>query len=164
MSIGWYIVPYIRDTDPGCPGPTRMCEIEIYRQQIIDAGGAYSITEVLGNRGVVKIKASDGVLNAIAAVFQRMPKNVLTDSLSDLSIAAKTKIKNELLDMGYSLSEIKTKFGPNVDLGSYTLKDVLKFMAKRRLKPRYIIATDEILVDGIVQGCTPIEFVDSKVQ
>lgn len=164
MPIGWFIVPYKRSTKPNMP-IMRYPEIDDYTPDIEAAGGKWSETEVLGNRCIVKVRASTGVLNAIAAVdgFQRLPKNRLDDPLSDLSTAAQTKIKNALLDMGYPLSEIKEKFGNNVDLTLYTLRDVLKFATRRRLKPRYNEPTDEIICDGIVQPVKALEIVDLEV-
>lgn len=95
----------------------------------------------------------------MALEFKRLPKSRLDDSLSDLSPQAKTSLRNEMLDMGYPLSEINAKFGN--DIGSFTMKDVLKFMARRRLKPRYDEPTDSIVLDGAVQPVTPIEELDT---
>ena len=52
---------------------------------------------------------------------------------------------------------------PN-DLGTYTLRDILVFYAKRRLKPRYDKNTDTIYIDGIEQKCRSLESVDAEVQ
>lgn len=162
QSIGWYIVPYVRDYSIGSPQPARHCELCLYNKQIWDAGGKWTCVEVLGNRAIVKIKAPAAILNMIDSKYKRLPKDRLGDSLSDLPNNIKIALKNEILDMGYTIAEVKAKFGS--DLGQFTLRDVLKFMAKRRLKPRYIPETDTIVCDGIEQRCRNIEYVNSKVQ
>ena len=158
--IGWYIVPYEIIRTPGLT--YRRVAICQYQAQINAAGGQWTETEVLGDRAIVKVRAPQAVLNALNAVFQRIPKDRLDDSLADLPLAAKQKIKNAILNMGYTLQELQERF--TQDLGQYALKDVLKFMAKRRLKPRYDEVADEYFVDGIVQVCRSIESVDEEVQ
>lgn len=161
MPVGWYIVPYVRDTRPGAPGPARYCEMDDYTAEIQGYGGWWTETEVLGNRAIVKVRARAAVLTALNALFTRLPKNLLDDSLADLSTAAKQKIKDELLDMGYTPAEILTHI-PG-DLGDYTLRDVLRFAARRRLKPRYDSGTDTFILDGVEQACRAIASVDAEV-
>ncbi len=161
MPVGWYIVPYKRDTSTGAPGPARYCQMDDYTVDIQGFGGRWAETEVLGNRAIVKVRARAVVLTALNALFTRLPKNLLDDSLSDLTTAAKQKIKDELQDMGYPVAEILTHL-PG-DLGGYTLRDVLVFATRRRLKPRYDSGTDTIILDGIEQACRPIASVDAEV-
>lgn len=157
-DIGWYICPYKRR-----PGriPTRYCAMDDYTNQIFSEGGGWSETEVLGDRAIVKVKASTSTLTTLNTIFKRLPKTILDSSLSDLTSQQKNTIKNELLDMGYTLTEIQNRFGNN--LGDYTFRDVLNFMATRRLKPRYDIATDMIICDGEIQPVKPIENVEKEV-
>lgn len=163
MAIAWYIVPYKRDHSPGGPGvAVRYCEIDDYREQIRAEGGNRAITEVLGNRGIVKVRASNATIAMLDSKFKRLPKDHLDDSLIDLPLNIKTALKNELLNMGYNLSEIRERFGE--DLGLYTLRDVLRFATKRRLKLHYYPETDTFVPDGIVQECTPVEDVDNQVR
>ena len=164
--IGWYIVPYEIDTSESAPGyPLRnsrriaMCR---YNQQIWAAGGKWHGIEVLGNRAIVKIRAPQAVLNALDGVFKRFPKDKFDDSLIDLPVAVKAALKNELLDMGYSLAEIKQRFGN--DLGQYTLKDVLLFIARRRLIPRYDKNADETVFDSGTRNCQPLQQVEDRIQ
>ena len=161
MPIGWFIIPYKRRIEDD--NPARYPEIDDYTVDIKAAGGQWSETEVLGNYCIVKVRASVGVLNAIAAVpgFKRLPKDRLDDPLSDLSVQVLKLIRDILEDMGYPLAEIKARFGN--DLSIYTLRDVLKFATRRRLKPRYNAATDEIICDGIVQPVKPLETLDAEV-
>jgi hypothetical protein len=161
MPIGWYIVPYeIRIT--GEPIPTRYCAIDDYTPQIYAAGGQWAETEVLGNRAIVKVRAPAAGLSALDATYRRIPKNRLDDSLADLPAAIKVALRDEIQDQGYSLVEIRARFGD--DLGAYTLRDVLRFMASRRLQPRWDWIADEIILDGPAQACRSVESVDAEVK
>ena len=71
------------------------------------------------------------------------------------------KIRNALEDMGCTKSELTARFGN--DLSIYTLRDVLKFATRRRLKPRYNKPTDEIICDGAIQPVKALEKVDEEV-
>ena len=162
MAIAWYIAPYkINQEAPGWLKNIRYCAMDDYTDVIFAEGGDWTETEILGNRAIVKVRASLAILTILNSVFKRIPKNRLDDPLSDLPTAVKQALKNEALDMGYTIAELQARF-PN-DLGTYTLKDVLKFYAKRRLKPRYDSVVDEIKVDGIEQTCRPIESVYAEV-
>ena len=160
-DIGWYIVPYKR-RGANKIIPERYCTIDDYTKQIKSDGGSWSEAEVLGDRVIVKVKATALTLAILDGIFKRIPKNILDDSLADLPLKVKKALKDEILNMGYTLAEIQERF-PN-DLGTYTLRDVLKFMATRRLKPRYDVATDTIICDGIIQPVRPIESVDNAVK
>lgn len=161
--IGWYIAPYknIART-PGGNKTKRYCAMKDYKSSIWADGGTWGYTEVLGNRAIVKVRASEETLNILNGVFKRIPKDRLDDSLSDLPSGVKQALKNEAIDMGYTIAELQERF-PN-DLGTYTLKQFLKFLATRRLKPRYDPVTDTVIVDGIIQVCRPLEDVDAEVQ
>ena len=116
---------------------------------------------MLGDRCIVKVRAPAGVLTALASQpgIKRLPKDRLDDSLSDLPPAIKQALRDEALDMGYTLAEIQARF-PN-DLGTYTLRDVVHFMATRRLKSRWTGIA--IVLDGIIQSCKPVAQVDAEV-
>lgn len=168
--IGWFIVPYKRRrylVEPGEPDillrPTRYCAMYDAAKQIRALGGQcqWSETEILGNRAIVKVRTSQAALDALDQLFRRLPKDRLDDSLADLSPAVLARIRDEILDMGYPLAEIRDRFGD--DLSIYTLRDVLRFMARRRLKPRYDAGSDEIVCDGAVQPVKSVENVDSRI-
>ena len=161
MPVAWYIVRYKRDQREGTPHPARYCAIDDYTTQIYGYGGEWTETEVLGNRAIVKVRARKAILDALDAVFKRLPKNRLDDSLVDLPTGVKQALRNELLDMGYTVGQILEHLPGN--LGDYTLRDLLRFATRRRLKPRYDAQTDTIHCDGIVQACRPIESVDAEV-
>lgn len=158
MAIGWYIVPYKRHP---VLDRTRYPAIDDYTAQLLEHGGTWAETEVLGNRCIVKVRAPAAVLQVLDGLYKRIPKDRLDDSLADLPAAIKRALRDELEDMGYSLAEIRARFGD--DLGAYTLRDVLRFAASRRRKPRWDAETDEIVLDGEVQGCRPVEDVDREV-
>lgn len=161
LKTAWYIVQYKRRLP--ARRPSRYCAMDDYTQQIIyKDGGNWSEAEVLGDRAIVKVKAEETTMETLNGVFKRIPKDLLDDPLSDLSAGVKTALKNEALDMGYTLAEINDKL-PN-PIGTYTLRDVLKFMATKRLKPRYDKDTDTIVCDGIEQQARSIESVDEAVR
>lgn len=133
-----------------------------FTQQIIyTEGGNWREVEVLGDRAIVKVKAETATLLTLNATFKRIPKDTLNDSLADLSNAVKTALKNEILDMGYSLAEIQDKLGN--DLGTKTLKDVLLFMATRRKRPRYDEANDAIVIDGADVPCNDLNHLEQVI-
>jgi len=161
MSVGWFIAPFARRL--ASTRPERYCVMDDFTTIILADDGDWHETEVLGNRAVVKVRASAATLTLIAAApgIKRLPKDALGEPLSDLTNTQKTALQGELLDMGYSLSELRAALGN--DLGSKTLGDVVRFAARRRLKPRYDSATDTIILDGPVQPCRSIDDVDLSV-
>lgn len=163
--MAWFIAPYKRGTAyPGIPGSIRRyCIVRDLAVQIQADGGRWHAVEVLGNRAVVKVVgASVATLNAIAALpgVVRVPKDLLNDPLSTLSGAQRTAIRNQVLDAGYTTAEVNARF-PN--LANNTLGDVLRFLATRRLKPRYDQPTDTIVCDGDVQACGSIDALNEEV-
>jgi len=163
MTIAWFIAAYKRRT--GAPRPTRYCAMDDFTAAILGDGGWWAETEILGDRAIVKIRASAATIADIAAAatgIKRLPKDRLDDSLASLSPAVRSALRAELQDMGYSLAEIGAHFGS--DLGNFTLGDVLRFAASRRLKPRYDAGSDSILCDGPTQPCRPLDSVDAEVK
>ena len=161
MPTGWYIIPYRRRR--GRRRPTRYVAIDDHTAQLRTYGGDWSEVEVLGDRAIVKVRAPAAVLQALSDLpgYRRVPRDRLDDSLSDLTAAAKTALRDEILDMGYTIDELRARFGD--DLGAYTLRDVLRFMARRRRKPRYDADTDLIVCDGPVQPCRDVDELDAAI-
>ena len=157
--IGWYLVPYKFGGLVFRGRPNRMVAMNDYNDLIFGDGGNWTETEVLGDRAIVKVRASDATLSILNGVYRRLPKDRLDDPLSDLPSQVLIRIRDELLDMGYSIEEIRDHLGD--DLSIYTLRDVLHFMARRRLKPRW--DGEKVVLDGIEQPCRPIESVDREV-
>jgi hypothetical protein len=163
MPIAWFICPYKRRE--GWPGlvPARYCAMDDFTPQIIVDKGAWAESEVLGDRAVVKVRASDATLAVIEAEpgFARLPKSGLSESLSDRTPGEKQALADLLVAGGYSAKEVREGLGAN--LGGRTLGDILRFAAQRRLKPRYDAAKDAIVLDGPVQWVRPIDEIDKVV-
>ena len=128
-----------------------------FTAQIHGVGGRWTETEILGDRAIVKVRAPAAALDAIANTvgFRRLPKDRLNDSLADLPQNIKTKLRDEVLDAGYTIEQFNARFPGG--LGSVTLRDLLRFMATRRLKPRYDVATARVILDGPVQPVRPVD-------
>lgn len=131
MNIAWYIVPYkLNMTDIFMGNPSRYVAINDDLKTIAGEPDHWREIETIGNRALVKVKASDAVLATLNNKYLRLPKDKIDDSLSSLSNNAITKIKEELLDMGYTIAQIKAKFGNAVNLKAFTLRDVFNFITK----------------------------------
>lgn len=160
MPIAWFLCPYKRRLDS--IRPRRYCAMDDFTTQIGTDGGQWSESEILGNRAIVKVRASDATLTTIAstAIFRRIPLTRLDDSLSTLTGAQRNAIRQEIVDAGYTSAELNAAI-PN--LATATLGQVLRFMATRRLKPRYDAATDAIIIDGPIQSVKSADVVDAAV-
>lgn len=164
MALAWFIVPYKR-RNPGKVPPERYCAMDDFTEQIRADGGDWSETEILGDAAIVKTRASAATLATIAATagFDRFPNHVnLNDTLGDLTAGQRNAILNRALALGYSQAEIDAALPPNWQ--NVTLRQVLRFLAGRRLRPRYDQPTDTIVVDGPEQPVRPVEDVDGQVQ
>jgi len=163
MAIAWFITRYKRrDRFPG--KPFRYCAMDDYTPQIYSASGRWTETEVLGGYAIVKVKAPDAVLQTIAAdpLFQRIPLNLLTQSLGELTPGQRRAIQDRIEAMGYTAEEIRSALGSN--WASFTLGQVLRFAASRRRKPSYDAVQDEIVLDGTIEACRPVDSVDEEIQ
>ena len=164
MSIAWFISPYNVEKDVKYPGHwKRTPKILELQNQIFGDSGAWAGSEALGNVVVAKIRASDQTLNNIAALTGviRLPKNLLSQSLSDLTATQKNAIVNKLRNMGYPLQEIRDYLGN--DIASNTLGDVLRFAVRRRLTPRLDTTSGELVVDGDERPTKSIDATDDEV-
>lgn len=162
MAVAWLIAPYVRRiTASG--RPIRYVVVDDLTATIRADGGDWSETEVLGQAAIVKVRASPATLALVAALpgVDRIPVDRLDDPLSTLTGPQKTAIRNRVLALGYTLTEIQDRF-PN-DLGTYTLRQLLTFVASRRRKVRHDQATDAIIDDGPEQPVRPIDSVDLAV-
>ena len=163
MPIAWFIAPYVRRDRAGIP--IRACLVHDYAEQIRANGGAFRTIEILGNHALVKVRAPQAILDAGAALpgVDRLSKDRLDDPLSDLSPAVKQRLRDLAEELGYSLQEINDRF-PN-DLGTYTLGDVLRFLATRWRRPYYDAPTDTILFEEIDRAPpTRLDWVADGVQ
>lgn len=160
--IAWFITTYKRDPSPGIP--TRYCAIDDFFDVLKADNAVWDYIEVLGNYALVKVKASQSVLDTIAVApgFLKIPLTRLNDSLSNLTSQQRNAVKTRLNNMGYSDNEILSNLGSNLAL--ITLGDVLRFAARRRLKPRYDATQDQIVLDGSVQVCESVNVPDQRIQ
>lgn len=163
--MAWFICPMREKPNPDYPVPvSRYCAMDDFTVLIRADGGEWSETEVLGNAAIVKVRANAATLTAIGAAvgFQRIPIDVLTQLLSTLSGAQRTAIRNRILAMGYTDAEITAALGANI--GQRTLAQVLRFVATKRLRPRWDAVNQLIVVDGPVEIPRAVDAVDAAVQ
>ncbi len=165
MAIAWFICGYKVDMSGK---PRRYCAMDDFTAQIYPENGAWSESEVLGGYAVVKVRASDATLTTIAGTtgFQRIPTFIgLTDVMTSLTTAQRTAIEDKVLAMGYTQAEIDAVMGGT--LGLWRQKDLgilLRFIAQRRLVPRWDDIQQQIVLDGAAVACRPIADVDVAVQ
>lgn len=157
MPIQWFICPYKKISGE----PERYCAMDDFTAQIYADGGSWCETEILGDRAIVKVKASQATIDTISATagFKDSPVSGLDDPLDNISQSKKDAIKNELLNQGYTQADADS-------LGDFigkTLRDVAAIMCQRRLKPRYDSVTDTIICDGSEQSVKNIDSVDQEV-
>lgn len=159
--MAWFLCPYRRQSD--VPFPARECAMNQFTDLIRADGGDWSETEVLGDAAIVKVRASAATLAGINATagFTRLPKDLLDDPLSSLTNTQKTALRDLIESLGYPRAEWQAALGTN--LGERTLREVVRFIATRRRKPRYDQATDTIILDGPVQACRSIDEVDGVI-
>lgn len=166
MAVAWFIVPYsavtLRRANDG-----RVCSMDEYTDIIRLDGGSWAETEVLGNHAVVKVSATPATLTALAADvrFQRIPVSLLDDTLASLTNAQVDAISNKVQALGYSLAEIQAALGTTrAQIRQKTLRQVLRFVASRRIKPRYDANTQAVVFDtGVEVTPRSIENVDAAV-
>lgn len=159
MAIGWYICPMVRRI--GVARPERYCSMDDFTDQIVAEGGTWSESEILGNVALVKVRASAITLASLAGTFQRIPLSRLDDPLGSLTAIQRQSLKTFVLNLGYTVQEVQDALG--TDLSGVTLGQLLRFMASRRLTPRYDSGTDTIVCDGDAVGCRGIDHLDSSV-
>jgi hypothetical protein len=141
-DLSWWVGPYDRKDRGERKG--RVCAADRYTSTVYAEGGEWREIEILGNKCLFKLRSSASTIAIYAADadFQRLPKNAMGTALSDLTNPQKTALRNFITGLGYSLAELQARF-PN-DLGTYTLGDVIRFMASRRKNITYNSGTDTI--------------------
>lgn len=161
MPVGWFIAPYVRRA--GTRRPTRYVVVDDLTAVIRADGGDWAETEVLGQAAIAKVRASAATLALVAALpgVTRIPVARLDDPLASLSAGQKAAIRSRVQALGYTLPELAARF-PS-DLGTYTLRELLAFVAQRRRMVRYDVETDAIVDDGAIAPVRPLDDVDAAV-
>lgn len=166
MPVGWYIVPMVRRIEPGRVDDEgqpiaaddrirRYCQMDDFDADLSAVNGRWVYAEVLGQKAIVRVVAPAAALAQLNAVpgFVRIPAHAMDTTLGDLSNAQRTAIRNHLEAMGYTTGSIIQSLGSN--LANVTLRQVLRFAARRRRKVRYDAGTDTIIDDGTIVTPSP---------
>ena len=166
MAFAWFICPYKRRV--GEPVPTRYCAMDDYTALILADGGTWDETEILGDKALVKVRASTTTLATIGATagYFAIPARFfrLEDSFADLTNGERNQITTAILGLGYTQAELDAAMGTTLAAWrTRTLADLLGVAATRRLQPRYDQPTDTIVCDGPVQPVKPVAIVAAKV-
>lgn len=166
MPLAWFVVPYKRRV--GEVPPTRYCAMDDFTTLILADGGAWDETEILGDRALVKVRASTATLTTIGATagYFAIPSRFfrLEDSFADLTAGERNQISNAITGLGYTQAELDAAMGATLALWrAKTLADLLRLAATRRLRPRYDQPTDTIVCDGPAQPVKPVALVAARV-
>lgn len=154
-DVGFFICPYSVKVAGG--KKVRYCAMDDHTP-IIKHGG-WSESEILGDRAIVKVSDSKSTLLSITAC-RRLPLDDLKTSLSTLTSDQITSVHDEIIDAGYPQEELDAAIP---DLKNSNLEDVLKFLATRRLKPRYDFVGDKFVIDGPTQPVKSIDTLDKEI-
>jgi hypothetical protein len=162
MPKAFFICAMKTKPKQGSAEPGRYCAMDDLTPLIRGVHGAWAEAEFLGKRALVKVLATQAVLDAIAATpgFRRIPLSVLDDPLSSLTLAQRLALRNELTDAGYTLAELNAAIP---DLANATLRDVLRFALRRRRRCRWDQATQAFIFDGAVVTCKPLQQLNGEV-
>lgn len=166
---GWLLAQYVLYPQKV---NSRYCIIEDYRTlvegdvSVRPQGGAFHYREILGNYAVVKVAGvSAATVTSILndPLIRRFPAvQFLADNLGVLSDVQWANYRQFALDLGYPAAEWDAVFGGAGQQGSYTLRDVITFVVRRRISPRFDIPTQTIVLDGpVVQPAAVADEIDS---
>lgn len=146
MAVGWFLVPYVTEVG-GIGRATRVLDIDRFTPQITAAGGSWAEIEVLGNHALVKVRRlTEDQIAPLGQIYTRLPNLPLNTLLSELTLAQRTAIRNRVEALGYTAQEITAALG--ADLGQITLRQLLRFIASRRRKPRFDQPSQTVVFDG----------------
>lgn len=163
LRTAWFLVPYgTKELFPG--RQVRTLAIDDYTPAIKAAGGDWAEAEVLGNKAIVKVRATATDLTAIANDLRMdlvlLPVSALSDSLGTCTASQRTAMRTMLIGLGYSAAEVDTTMGADWTVKS--LADVCRVALTRRLSPRKD-ANGNIVMDGAPRSCKSIESVNARV-
>lgn len=164
MAVAWFLVPYRVDLGDGNVGDARRYPAtDDFRDQL----DAVATVEILGGYALAKVRGPIVALQALNAEpgVVHIPKAALDDSLADLTNAQKVAIRDRLLALGYTSAQLQAALGG--DIGSRTLRELLRFAASRWRRP---VTLDPATGDVVYEAedwpggpPKPIEVVDVAV-
>lgn len=158
MATAWYIIPYVRQTPPA------IAQVYTRSLALLSSGVAYTNAQALdirGNRAIVKVQASNASLTTLNGLYKRLPVGMLDNPLASLTTPQKNALVSELQDQGYTAQDINAAL-PN-SIGTYTLRDVLRFMARGRRLPVYNAGTDSLDEGDVSDNSAMLDTVDGAI-
>jgi hypothetical protein len=165
MAIAWFIVPYTIHIPHRTMPDLYPAERELPTAHLADItadGGAWAYTEIRNNRVLMKVRASAATLGRMTADYKRLPKARMDDVLSDVPAGQINALRDELIEQGYTAQEIAQQLG--ADMGRRPMRDVLGFMTRAWLKPRFDSTAQSVVCDGQPVDCyPPLDVVDALV-
>lgn len=144
----WFLCKYLQDpTLPRVP-PAFYPAFALYNEDIQREGGTWKMEHVGNIWCLIKARISDTLAQTIGLDIncRRIPMNILDRPLSDLNNAQRNGLRDLAVEMGYTLEEIRSALGNN--LANVTLRQLLRFLASRRIKARWDAASSQLVFDG----------------
>lgn len=144
----WFLCKYLQDpTLPRVP-PAFYPAFALYDEEIQREGGAWKMEHIGTNWCVIKARISDALAQTIGLDIncRRIPMTSLDRPLSDLTNAQRNGLRDLAIEMGYTLAEIRSALGNN--LSNVTLRQLLTFLASRRIKARWDRSVSQVVFDG----------------
>jgi hypothetical protein len=161
ILCAWFVCPF--EQMPGKPAEYRQCAMARYDARIRATGGSWAASECLGNHAVCKVTAPDSLLADIATTdgFLMFPAEFIDSPVAGMSFGDQLLFTAKAGELGYSIPEIQAALP--LDLGNYTLRDLLNFVLTRRQDPRFDEATQTIVLDGMTRSCKSADQLDAEV-
>lgn len=146
----WWLCRYVKSVGEFNKPFVRVSAFELYYHDLVRDGAKWRYEEIAGNRALVRAEMSDALAQTIAMDVNclPLPLNRLDQTLGELSPQARSTLQDLAVEMGYSLTEIRNRLGNN--LANVTLGQLLRFLASRRIKPRYNADKTDVVFDGPV--------------
>ena len=165
MTLIWLLSPYTRQTSRSTLFYQRVNVMNEYTASIQADGGTWQEVEVLGNHAIIKARYSASAITAALASDIRLyilPTRNLNTTLADLTEQQKTDLIAKIISLGYTITELRAALGNDIAL--ITFGELLRFIATRRIEPRYDTSANDIVFDGVVVIPESVDALDGRVQ